>query len=189
MLTRTWTGDPFTNILAGGNLELAPHQLGANVRAALIGGQVHVITLGPKPEDIVGVALWYAPGSSAFSRRVVYTECTCRLLTGSKNYISEEERAAGWNQFLEIAPDDLRKWWTDYVPSDLFLPRGFCTAAYSRCRQFIPTMTRLSADTLGSGYTHNAWHLHIFGVMKVHHRKGYGKALFRLAENQVRIAG
>ncbi|KAH9477741.1 hypothetical protein JR316_0009968 [Psilocybe cubensis] len=145
VLVDAFKGDPFTNILVGGNMDLEPLQLGANIRAALIGGQVHVITLGPQPEDIVGVALWYPPGSSSFS--------------------SEEERAAGWNQFLEAAPDDLRKWWTDY---------------------FIPSMTRLNADTLGSGYTHNSWHLHIFGVMRARHRKGYGKALYRLVEKQAK---
>ncbi|PPQ90531.1 hypothetical protein CVT25_015821 [Psilocybe cyanescens] len=147
-----WTGDPFTEIIMGGNVDLSPLQIRANLQAALIGGEVHVITIGQRPEDIVGVAIWFPPGSSAFSRRAFYLRI-------------EEQRAAGWNQFLESIPESLRKWWIEY---------------------FSPAMTRLSADTLGPGYSHDAWHLHIFGVMKSHHRKGYGKALLRLAEDQAK---
>lgn len=29
--------------------------------------------------------------------------------------IREEQRAAGWDQFMSAAPDDLKKWWLDYV--------------------------------------------------------------------------
>ncbi|KDR72480.1 hypothetical protein GALMADRAFT_142805 [Galerina marginata CBS 339.88] len=138
-------GDPFSAILLGGNLDLAPQQLRANVQAALIGGQVHVITVGPKATDIVGASIWFPPGSSAFS--------------------SEDQRAAGWNQFLEAVPESLRRWWMDY---------------------FVPTVSQLSTNALGSGYLLDSWHLHIFGVMKAHQRKGYGKVLFQLAETRAK---
>ncbi|KAG6894942.1 hypothetical protein C0992_003849, partial [Termitomyces sp. T32_za158] len=31
---------------------------------ALLGGEVHVATLGPEVNDIIGVAVWYGPGKS-----------------------------------------------------------------------------------------------------------------------------
>ncbi|KAF4616674.1 hypothetical protein D9613_008620 [Agrocybe pediades] len=147
VLIDAFDGDPFTSILLGGHLELAHAELLANVRAALIGGQVHVITVGPSAQDIIGVAVWYPPGSSVFA--------------------SEEERSVGWNQFLETVPLWLKNWWMDY---------------------FIPTVSQLSARALGPQYSLNAWHLHLFGVMKKHHRKGYGKAVFRFAEERVSAA-
>ncbi|KAF8156671.1 hypothetical protein B0H34DRAFT_710161 [Crassisporium funariophilum] len=69
---------------------------------------------------------------------------------------------------MERVPERLKKWWIEY---------------------FVPTVTRLSADTLGPEYSRNAWHLHLFGVMKAHQRKGYGKALFQYAEKLARGDG
>jgi len=63
-----YAGDPFTDILLGGDLSLSPLQLRANVQAALIGGEVHALSIGPEPANIVGVSIWYPPGKSAFSR-------------------------------------------------------------------------------------------------------------------------
>lgn len=48
-------------------MSLVPLELGENVRAAAIGGEIHVATVGPKPEDIVGAAIWFAPGQSSMS--------------------------------------------------------------------------------------------------------------------------
>lgn len=48
-------------------MSLVPLELGANVRAAAIGGEIHVATVGPEPEDIVGAAIWFAPGQSSMS--------------------------------------------------------------------------------------------------------------------------
>ncbi|KAF8962329.1 hypothetical protein BDZ97DRAFT_1825649 [Flammula alnicola] len=145
VLVEAFEGDPFSAILLGGNLDLGPSEIRANVQAALIGGQVHAILVGPNPTDIVGISIWYPPGTSTFS--------------------SEEERAAGWNQFLETIPDRLRTWWMDY---------------------FIPTVSQLSSKALGAGYLLNSWHLHLFGVLKAHQGKGYGRALFEFAERQAK---
>ncbi len=61
-------GDPFGNLLFGGDLSLAPAQHLANIRGALIGGgAVHAITVEPAPADLRGVALWFPPGASVFS--------------------------------------------------------------------------------------------------------------------------
>lgn len=60
--------DPFTSILLGGNLSLSHLELRANVQAALIGGEVHALSIGPGPANIVGVSIWYPPGKSLFSR-------------------------------------------------------------------------------------------------------------------------
>ncbi|PPQ64457.1 hypothetical protein CVT24_008467 [Panaeolus cyanescens] len=145
VLNDAFQGDRFSAVLLGGDLSLSSLQLAANIRAAIIGGEVHVLSVGPAVEDIVGVAIWYPPGTSGFA--------------------SEEERDAGWNQFLDVIPSSLKDWWLKY---------------------FIPKMQELSINSLGAGYQHNSWHLHIFGVAKAHHRKGYGKALFKYAEEKAR---
>lgn len=51
--------------------------------------------------------------------------------------------------------------------------------------QLIPTSRELSQTTLGSAYTLNSWSLHLFAVLKAHHGKGYGRALFNYAEAKV----
>ncbi|KAF9041359.1 hypothetical protein BJ165DRAFT_1530091 [Panaeolus papilionaceus] len=147
VLVDAFQGDPFTDTLLGGDLSLSSLQLGANIRAAVIGGEVHVLSVGPEVDDIVGVAIWYPPGTSDIS----------------DNLCSEEERAVGWNEFLEKLPTSLKDWWMDY---------------------FIPKMKGLSTTSLGEGYQLSSWHLHIFGVAKAHQGKGYGKALFKYAEEK-----
>jgi GNAT superfamily N-acetyltransferase len=47
-------------------------------------------------------------------------------------------------------------------------------------------MGKMSEESLGPGYSLNAWHLHLFGVHPGHHGKGYGRALFEFVERQVR---
>ena len=70
ILTRI-LGDPFTDILIGGrDRSLDTLLLRANVRAALIGGQLDVMSIGPNTSDIVGAALWYPPGKKAFATYV-----------------------------------------------------------------------------------------------------------------------
>jgi hypothetical protein len=59
--------DPFTKFMMGGDMSLIPLELGANVRAAVIGGEIYVATVGPEPKDIVGAAIWFAPGQSTMS--------------------------------------------------------------------------------------------------------------------------
>lgn len=68
MILLLLSGDPFTSILLGGDLSLAPQQLRADVRAAFVSkGEVHVILDGPEVDDIVGVAIWYTPGVKSFT--------------------------------------------------------------------------------------------------------------------------
>ncbi|KAF9476820.1 hypothetical protein BDN70DRAFT_897047 [Pholiota conissans] len=145
ILVEAFKGDPFSSVLLGGDLSLAPTEFDAQLRATLIGGAVHALALGPLVEDLVGVALWYPPGKSVFS--------------------SAEERAAGWDQFMDSVPASLKAWWTDY---------------------FGPTMGKMSSDALGPDYSLKAWHLHIFGVHPAHQGKGYGRVLFEFAEQQAK---
>ncbi|KAF8198633.1 hypothetical protein BJ912DRAFT_31558 [Pholiota molesta] len=145
VLDEAFKDDPFSTVLLGGDLSLAPAEFDAQIRATLIGGAVHTLMLGPAAEDIVGVALWYPPGKSLFA--------------------TAEARAAGWDQFLASIPESTRTWWTEY---------------------FGPAMGKMSEDSLGAGYSLNAWHLHIFGVLPGHQGKGYGRALFEFAERQAK---
>lgn len=58
-------------ILVGGDLSLLPVYYGASVKSAIIGG--HAVVAGSSPEDITGVAIWYAPGQESFGKFVVYS--------------------------------------------------------------------------------------------------------------------
>ncbi|KAF9521557.1 hypothetical protein CPB83DRAFT_865414 [Crepidotus variabilis] len=71
----------------------------------------------------------------------------------------------GWNQFMKDIPPPLREWWLN---------------------TFIPTLTRLSNESIGEVSHLNSWHLSIFGVSKEHQRKGYGGALMELVANEAR---
>lgn len=62
-------------------MSLVPLELGANVRAAAIGGEIHVATVGPEPEDIMGAAIWFAPGQSSMSTYALFhDDCIPRLI-------------------------------------------------------------------------------------------------------------
>ncbi|KAJ3517505.1 hypothetical protein NLJ89_g445 [Agrocybe chaxingu] len=141
-------GDPFTDILTGGDLSLSRPQFNAMLRGALIGGQVYVISIGPNPTDIVGVTVWYPPGKHSMS--------------------TDEERAQGWNQFMESLPEKLRTWFAEH---------------------FRPRMSGLAIEALGEEQALNAWHLQLFGVLKVYHGKGYGRKLYEVVERQAKAQG
>jgi hypothetical protein len=82
IFTDAFPDDPFSTVLLGGDLSLAPAEFDAQIRATLIGGAVHALMLGPAAEDIVGVALWYPPGKSLFATCVL--QCfQCLLPTRS----------------------------------------------------------------------------------------------------------
>ena len=94
---------------------------------------------------------------------------------------SEEERAAGWNEFMETIPEKLRDWWLNNVCEFAFL---ILHKSHDPSAQFSPAMVQLSTDALGPEYLLNSWHLHIFGIAKDHQGKGYGRALYELVEKQ-----
>ncbi|KAF9460507.1 hypothetical protein BDZ94DRAFT_1265750 [Collybia nuda] len=129
-------------------MSLVPLELGANVRAATLGGEIYVATIGPEPEDIVGAAIWYAPGQSSMS--------------------TDEQRAAGWDQFLSVIPEELKSWWMEH---------------------FIPEIGRLADEALGPGYKLKSWHLHLFGVVPTYQRRGLGKALMRVVDDLAKADG
>ena len=56
-----------------------------------------------------------------------------------------------------------------------------------RAPQLAPTMGALATDALGEGYAHNAWHLHLFGVLPAFHGKGYGRMLVEHVDRLVRL--
>jgi len=95
---------------------------------------------------------------------------------------SEEERAAGWNEFMETIPEKLRDWWLNNVCE--FRLFYLAQILWPHLPQFSPAMVQLSADALGPEYLLNSWHLHIFGIAKDHQGKGYGRALYELVEKQ-----
>ncbi|TFK22366.1 hypothetical protein FA15DRAFT_596194 [Coprinopsis marcescibilis] len=143
VLQAAFEGDPFNMLLTDGDPSLIYDQLYASVASTAVGGQLHVISVGPEASDIVGVACWFPPGTSLNS--------------------TPEQRAAGWDKFIAASPESLQKWWISY---------------------FVPTMTKLSNDTLGEGFALNAWQLHLFGVLPAYQGKGNGKALFKFAEKE-----
>lgn len=44
-----------------------PQKFETNVRAAAVGGEIHVASIGPEVEDIVGVGVWYGPGQESMA--------------------------------------------------------------------------------------------------------------------------
>ncbi|KAJ2926376.1 hypothetical protein H1R20_g10709, partial [Candolleomyces eurysporus] len=146
VLNSAFEGDPFSSIVVGGYTdrpELVRLQVRQGVAAAGIGGTIHVLKADG---EIVGAALWFKPGQSMNS--------------------TEEQRAAGWDEFMSISPDDLKSWWLDY---------------------FIPLMSKHSKEAFGTGkngevYPLEAWHLHLFGILPQFQGKGYGKKLVQFAE-------
>ncbi|KAF5318821.1 hypothetical protein D9619_010802 [Psilocybe cf. subviscida] len=112
VLVDAFEGDPFTSILLGGDLSLAPQQLRADVRAAFVSkGEVHVISNGPEVDNIIGVAIWYPSGVKAFT--------------------SEEERAFR-NEFQALLPDSVRSWWTNhFIPTSSELSGRTLGSAYT----------------------------------------------------------
>ncbi|RDB15005.1 hypothetical protein Hypma_003724 [Hypsizygus marmoreus] len=87
--------DPFTDFLTGGNRSLVRPQFAANARAAALGGEIEVATLGLQPSDIVGVGIWFGPGQAPMS--------------------TQEQREAGWDAFITNLSADLNKWWLEYL--------------------------------------------------------------------------
>ncbi|KAF8074749.1 hypothetical protein FPV67DRAFT_1665498 [Lyophyllum atratum] len=90
--------DPITNFLVGG-------------------GEVHVASLGPEVNNIVGAAVWYGPGQVSMS--------------------TEEQREVGSKKFFAKCPEELKKWWREhFLPSidrlaDESLGPGFKEAQWS----------------------------------------------------------
>ncbi|KAJ3534130.1 hypothetical protein NMY22_g7059 [Coprinellus aureogranulatus] len=133
-------------------------QLRAAVAAANIGGTIHIAVLptasaeGSKEDDvlgkIVGVAVWFAPGQSI-------------------NTI-EEQRAAGWNAFMDAVSEETKRWWLEY---------------------FIPTLSRTTDDVFGEGTVLQAWDLHLFGVLPEYQGKGIAGALMHYADSLAEKTG
>ncbi|KAF8074747.1 hypothetical protein FPV67DRAFT_1665496 [Lyophyllum atratum] len=86
--------DGFNNFLVGGDRSLVPVKFESNIRAAAIGGEVFVASLGFETDDIVGVAAWYGPGQASNT--------------------TEEQREVN-KKFLSKLPEDLMKWWLEHV--------------------------------------------------------------------------
>ncbi|KAG6825523.1 hypothetical protein H0H92_003395, partial [Tricholoma furcatifolium] len=88
--------DPFANILTGGDISLYPACFETFTRDAIVGGaEVHVATLGPDAEDIIGVGLWYGPGQSFGA--------------------TERQQAVHDELFFSKCTEELKKWWLENV--------------------------------------------------------------------------
>ncbi|KAF5383783.1 hypothetical protein D9615_003711 [Tricholomella constricta] len=91
-------GDPFTDFLVGGDRTLVPAKFESSVRAASMGGEIHVASLGPTINDIVGTAVWYGPGQISMS--------------------TEEQREMASKVFYSKCPEELKSWWHEhFLPS------------------------------------------------------------------------
>ncbi|KAF5340220.1 hypothetical protein D9611_007958 [Ephemerocybe angulata] len=147
-------GDHFGAVLSHGE-GLNELQLRACVGAASIGGTIHVAVLPHeegKEEEIVGAAVWFAPGQVLNS--------------------TAEQRAVGWDQFMQAGSEGLRKWWNDY---------------------FIPLLIKHTADpTIYGGpsiYPTQTWDLHLFATLPTYQRRGVARALIAHAEALARESG
>ncbi|KAF5334641.1 hypothetical protein D9611_011957 [Ephemerocybe angulata] len=149
-----FNGDQFGAVLSHGE-GLNELQLRACVGAASIGGTIHVAVLPHeegKEDEIVGAAVWFAPGQVINS--------------------TAEQRAAGWDQFLQAGSEGLRKWWNDY---------------------FIPLITKHAADPTVFGgpsiYPTKTWYLHLFATLAAYQKRGIARALIAHAEALAKESG
>ncbi|KAF9529065.1 hypothetical protein CPB83DRAFT_853156 [Crepidotus variabilis] len=88
---------------------------------------------------------------------------------GQKSFPSEEIREkSGWNTFIKDFEPAHKDWWLN---------------TYSTSSK------NISRDALPPDFTLNAWSLQIFGVLKAHQGKGYGRALYELVHNEAKATG
>ncbi|KAH6909535.1 hypothetical protein BKA70DRAFT_202299 [Coprinopsis sp. MPI-PUGE-AT-0042] len=161
LLKQAFKGDPLTPIFTANDPELDILLFKAGIGSSIVGGALHVLVVPASSssaatgganeqaeERIIGVAVWYPPGMTSNA--------------------TPEQRAAGWDTFLETAErknPKLKTWWLEY---------------------FIPNLTKTYASVLPENFTKDSWHLHLFGVLPAYHGKGLGKKLFKFAEDQAR---
>lgn len=91
---------------------------------------------------------------------------------------------------MQMMPDSLREWWTDYVRKILD-PGGahcFFVVWYSNhpLSQLNPTYTDFTNELLGAEYKESAWYLQLMGVEPGLQGHGTGSALLRYGEDLVR---
>ncbi|KAH8106608.1 hypothetical protein DFH11DRAFT_1732688 [Phellopilus nigrolimitatus] len=104
VLTDAFKDDTFTNFLINGHKSLLADLQRAQVKAALIGGEVYVAET--EADGIIGVAVWFGPGTELLG--------------------SEGQAEAGFNQFmadLGSKDPDMPAWWMGYfMPTyDVFM--------------------------------------------------------------------
>ncbi|KAJ7486859.1 hypothetical protein FB451DRAFT_1228202 [Mycena latifolia] len=82
----------FTDALDG-DASLVPEILGAYLKAGLVGGQVYWAE--NKAGEIVGVSIWFPPGTTALG--------------------TPEQRAAGWDPLMAKLSEKCRSWWIYFL--------------------------------------------------------------------------
>ncbi|KAG6868195.1 hypothetical protein C0993_006408 [Termitomyces sp. T159_Od127] len=91
---------PFSALTVGGDWSLARPKFECTVYAGLLDGEVHIATLGPGVDDIIGVAVCYGPGHSPGS---------------TKEHLANESLGPGFKEsqwhlrLLGVVPEHQRK--------------------------------------------------------------------------------
>jgi hypothetical protein len=121
--------DQFTSFILGGDLSLTADVHRAQIKAGLVGGEVKHVSLssastkshtckvyvaGFGPEDIQSVAVWFAPGRELLDTSVI--SLSFLVLDAVVNVSdSEEQKNAGFGEFMGKLKPETLKWWTEYV--------------------------------------------------------------------------
>jgi len=138
-----FANDKFALSLAGNDRSLIYQTV---IKAAAVGGELYVAGFGA--DDILGVACWFGPGQELFG--------------------TEEQRNAGYYDYLKMVPDELRTWWTEYL---------------------IPLLAKFTEETVGLDYKKNSWSLHNLCVLPEHQGKGLSKAMIQTIETIAALDG
>ncbi|KAH8091343.1 acyl-CoA N-acyltransferase [Cristinia sonorae] len=134
--------DPFRHCLVGGDWSILPALERALVGAVHVAGEIWVAQDG---DEIVAFAGWFGPGRE--------------LLDGSP-----EQEAAGWNDFAELMPTELRDFWYN---------------------DFTPSFDGFVEETLGAGMKKKSWDLALLATRPDYQRRGIGRRLVEVKEKQL----
>ncbi|KAJ7486851.1 hypothetical protein FB451DRAFT_1168234 [Mycena latifolia] len=85
--------EDFFNDGLDGDASLVPEAIGAYLKGGLVGGLVYFAE--NESAEIVGVAIWFPPGTTALG--------------------TPEQRAAGWDQLTAKLSEKCRSWWPDFL--------------------------------------------------------------------------
>ncbi|KAJ8517111.1 hypothetical protein ONZ45_g5659 [Pleurotus djamor] len=144
-LVRAFSGDLSVASMTGGNDDLVPLMFRAMLRGINLSGTLY--TVCDEAGEIRSVGGWFRPGVRLFD--------------------SEEQRALGWNDFMDALSPEAKEWWTQEFPK-----RG------------VEPMSR----ALGNKFL-DSWFASLLATDPDYQRRGFATAIVEAALEQAKQDG